>query len=66
MSEHAGAIRITDLANPVLSEALKGVIAATPPVVMDIEAVLAAARAATGLSDFGPDDFRERLALWLS
>lgn len=66
MAETDGTIRIADLANPVLSEALQAVIAATPPVVMDVEAVLAAARASTGLSDFGPDDFRERLALWLT
>jgi hypothetical protein len=30
------------------------------------EAVLGEARARTGLSDFGPDDFRERLAVWLT
>lgn len=63
MSEHV--IRILDLAAPHLSEAQRNAIAAAPPVVMEVEAVLAAARSATGLDDFGADDFRERLAIWL-
>jgi len=58
-------IRITDLGTPVLNERQCAVLAATPPVKMDAEAVLAAARAATGLSDFGAPDFRERLEVWL-
>lgn len=61
----ADAIRIDDLAKPVLSDAITGAIAATPEVPLTVEAVLAAARAATGLDDFGADDFRPRLALWL-
>ena len=65
MSEPAGAIRITDLAAPVLTPELQAVIDGTPPVRMDIEDVLAAARAGTGLADFGPADFRERLGVWL-
>jgi hypothetical protein len=66
MSEAGGTIRIGDLANPVLTPALEAVIAGTPAVRMDIDAVLAAARAATGLQDFGPEDFRERLGVWLA
>lgn len=66
MSDAGGAIRIRDLANPVLTPALEAVIAGTPAVRMDIEAVLTAARTATGLSDFGPADFRERLGVWLA
>ena len=58
-------IRITDLGTPVLNERQCAVLAATPPVKMDAEAVLAAARATTGLSDFGAPDFRERLEVWL-
>lgn len=58
-------IRITDLARPVLTEAQKAAIAAVPPVNMKAEGVLDAARAATGLTDFGAPDFVERLKLWL-
>lgn len=61
----ADTIRIADLAQPVLSEAIVGAIAATPPTVMDADAVLDAARKATGLDDFGAPDFRERLEVWL-
>jgi len=32
----------------------------------DRHAVLAEAAARTGLGDFGPDDFTERLSLWLA
>lgn len=60
------AIRIDDLATPRLTEMQQGAIAAAPPVAMEVEAVLGAARAATGLTDFGPDDFRARLAIWLA
>lgn len=58
-------IRISDLANPVLTPMAQAAVAAAPPVRFEVEAVLDAARAATGLADFGPDDFRERLAVWL-
>jgi len=62
------AIRIRDLAKPELSEFQKGAIAYadTLELALGVEAVLAQAAQATGLEDFGPDDFRERLALWLS
>jgi hypothetical protein len=61
-------IRIEDLANPVLSEMQQGAIsfAETREIDMSVDGVLAAAASATGLDDFGPDDFRERLGLWLS
>ena len=59
-------IRITDLANPELTDLQKMVIGSAPPVTMDVEAVLAAAQAATGLDDFGAPDFRERLGVWLA
>lgn len=61
----ADPIRITDLANPILTEAQKAAIAGTPPVEMKADIVLAAAQAATGLSDFGAPGFRERLEIWL-
>jgi Sulfotransferase family len=59
-------IRITDLGAPVLTELQRQAIAAAPPATMSEQAVLDAARARTGLSDFGPDDFRERLSVWLA
>ncbi|MDB5686764.1 MAG: hypothetical protein JWR77_1353 [Rhizorhabdus sp.] len=63
----AGKIRITDLADPVLSELQAGTVAYmnAHPVTLDPEIVLAKAREATGLSDFGADDFRERLDIWM-
>lgn len=59
-------IRIDDLADPRLTERQQGAIDAAPPVTMAVAGVLDAARAATGLSDFGAGDFRERLAIWLA
>ena len=58
-------IRIDDLARPQLNEAQRAALAwgESQPVELTPEAVLAAARARTGLADFGPGDFRERLAL---
>ncbi|MGE8318152.1 MAG: sulfotransferase family protein [Comamonas sp.] len=58
-------IHIDDLAAPRLTPLQQQAIAAAEPVTMSEEAVLAAARQATGLSDFGADDFRERLRIWL-
>lgn len=58
-------VRIEDLGAPVLSEAIGAAIAATPPVSFTVDAVLDAARAATGLDDFGALDFVERLDVWL-
>ncbi len=61
-------IRIDDLANPQLDDAQRGALAwgESQPVQLTPEAVLAAASARTGLQDFGPEDFRERLALLCS
>jgi hypothetical protein len=66
-SDTATKIKITDLANPVLSELQSSVLAQTAahPVTLSVDAVLAAARAQTGLSDFGAEDFRPRLAMWM-
>ena len=59
-------IRIRDLANPVLTDLQRQAIASAPPVTMTEQAVLDAARARTGLDDFGPEDFRDRLRVWLA
>jgi len=63
----AAAIRIDDLAHPVLSAGQRAVMAwaETQPVVFREDVVLAAARERTGLADFGADDFRPRLRAWL-
>jgi len=59
------AIRIEDLAEPRLTEVQRQLLAWGETVEADFgeEAILAAARERTGLSDFGPDDFRERLGV---
>ncbi len=60
-------IRIDDLAAPVLSEVQRAALAygESQRVELSVPAVLAAAVERTGLDDFGPPEFRERLALWL-
>lgn len=60
-------IRITDLAEPVLTEMQKAVLAGTAriQVEFDPEVILAEARSRTGLSDFGDESFRERLEVWV-
>jgi hypothetical protein len=60
-------IRIDDLAEPVLSEHQQGALAFGESVdtELTVDAVLGAAVDRTGLDDFGPDDFRARLARWL-
>ncbi|MBS0255301.1 MAG: sulfotransferase [Proteobacteria bacterium] len=45
---------------------IQGAIARAPPVQFTLQAVLGAARAATGLKDFGRLDFLERLEVWLA
>ena len=57
--------RIHDLGNPDYTELQLQALNAAPPVEMRVEAVLDAARAMTGLSDFGAPDFKERLEIWL-
>jgi hypothetical protein len=67
MSDLARArIVIGDLRAPILSELQKAALAgaAANPVVISEQAVLDAACARTGLSNFGNDDFRARLRLW--
>ncbi len=60
-------IRIVDLAHPVLTDVQRTAVEATEDLVVDLseDAVLDKARAQTGLDDFGADDFRERLRVWL-
>lgn len=67
MSERPADIRITDLGAPQLDDAQRAAIAyaATVPVTFSEDTVLAAAQRQTGLSDFGADDFRPRLRVWL-
>lgn len=62
-----GTIRITDLANPELTEMQRAGLAFGDTLDLDLSvpAVLSAAVDETGLDDFGPDDFHERLDLWL-
>ena len=57
-------IRIDDLLDPQLNEAQRAGIdyMEANPVEISEEIVLGSARARTGLDDFGPDDFRERLS----
>ncbi|MGE4605279.1 MAG: sulfotransferase [Myxococcota bacterium] len=63
----AAGIRIEDLADPVLSDLQRAVIDAVArmSVTLSEDAVLSAAEKQTGLSDYGRDDFRERLRTWL-
>lgn len=62
----ADKILISDLRAPVLSDLQRAALAAAEahPVSISEQTVLEQARAQTGLADFGPDDFRERLRLW--
>jgi hypothetical protein len=61
-------IRIDDLAHPVLTDFQKAALAwgEQNPVTFSEAAVLDAARSRTGLSDFGADEFRARLRVWLA
>lgn len=63
----ADVIEIIDLNRPILTPVQQQTLdhCAAHPVVFCEEAILSAARAATGLDDFGADDFRERLAVWI-
>ncbi len=60
-------ISIDDLRAPILTDVQRAALAygEKQKVELSAPAVLAAAMKRTGLSDFGPDDFRERLALQL-
>lgn len=59
-------IRIEDLGNPVLTEGQKAALAYAEGLDIDLSvpAVQAAASEATGLDDWGPDDYEERLGVW--
>jgi hypothetical protein len=59
--------RVDGFRNPTLSDERRATLEAaeSAPLDMSVEAVLAAARAQTELSDFGPMDFTERLGLLL-
>ena len=61
-------IRIRDLAAPELNDMQRAALAYadTLDLGLGVGAVLERAVAATGLDDFGAEDFQERLALWLS
>lgn len=67
MSDRPDDIRITDLGAPQLTDTQRAAVAyaATMPVRFSEDIVLAAAREQTGLRDFGADDFRVRLRVWL-
>jgi hypothetical protein len=56
---------IDDLTDPQMGDEQRAYIASAEanPVTLSEDAVLAAARDATGLSDFGPDNFRKRLGI---
>ncbi|MGI4746872.1 MAG: sulfotransferase family protein [Janthinobacterium lividum] len=60
-------IDITDLRTPVLTDIQRGALqaAAAIPVTFTRAAILDAATVETGLSDFGNEDFLERLDIWL-
>jgi hypothetical protein len=73
MPEAGELIRITDLAEPELTDIQRMALAwcEQNPVELTVEAVLDAAVARTGLSDFGPDgppphDWRDRLRRWVA
>ena len=59
-------IRIEDLANPVLTPPQQAALdyAETQSIDLSIPAVVNAAEEATGLSCWGPDDWKERLGVW--
>ena len=59
------ALRITDLAQPQLTEAQQSALDATKDMLVDltVEGILADARRKTQLDDFGPQDFLRRLQL---
>jgi hypothetical protein len=59
---------IADMREPILSDLQKGALAyaAANPVTITADGVLDAARAETGLSDFGDDGFRVRLQIWVN
>jgi hypothetical protein len=67
MSQSMKPHRIDDLAAPLLTPLQSAALKAVAGIEVDLseQGVLDEARAQTGLSDFGDDDFRERLQIWL-
>ena len=67
MSERPGPVRIDDLAAPRYSDEVRAILdlmeEAGSQLTLEPSELMALARAETGLDDFGPDDFVERLAL---
>jgi Sulfotransferase family len=65
-SKTTNQIRIEDLGSPLLSPLQRESMAyaTANPVDFNVNAILVAARARTGLSDFGEDDFLPRLQAW--
>jgi len=68
MAERPDDIRISDLAEPALTPMQAAAIEGAGSVAVKLEeaAVLEAAVEGTGLADFGSEDFRERLRVWLA
>jgi hypothetical protein len=68
MTSASNEIRIDDLAEPALTPLQQAASEGAKQIAVDltIEGILAEARGQTGLSHFGPDDFRERLDVWLT
>jgi hypothetical protein len=64
----ARTIRIDDLRAPSLTPAQRAALefGERNPVTLSLDSILGAAVERTVLDDFGPADFRERLALWLA
>jgi len=67
VAERPEDIRIPDLANPILTDYQKAALEATRRIEVEFDEtrVIEAAVEKTGLADFGPADFRERLRVWL-
>ncbi|MCH2184452.1 sulfotransferase [Myxococcota bacterium] len=67
MSQAGKTLRIEDLSNPILTPMQKMAREAMSQVEVDLseEGILMEARDQTGLENFGNDDFRERLRVWL-
>ncbi len=63
----ADRIRITDLRHPLLTDVQRLALdhGERHPVELTVDSVLTAAAERTGLEDFGPEDFRARLGMWL-
>ncbi|HEX2285226.1 MAG TPA: sulfotransferase [Mycobacterium sp.] len=70
MSDTTAAVRLDDLAEPRFSpdvEPIRQMMAAmAPDCPLDADVLHAKASAETGLDDFGPDDYRERLDVYLA